>query len=106
MPRRKHPLLALTTVASAFLLMVGLAGPATAETPELVEPVDAIDVSNLFTIDSPTIREIPSRGDYGRAIVTLPATFTRFTDGRLAKPNASRHPNSCATSAGHQAETG
>ncbi len=77
MSSRKHPLLALTTAFSAVLLMVGLAGPATAET---AEPVDPIDVSYLFTIDSATIRVIPSRGDFGRAIVTLPATFTRFTD--------------------------
>ena len=62
---------------SAALIMFGLAGPATAQASDTPEPRD---VTYLFTIDSTKIRIVPSSGGFGRAVVTLPATFTRFTD--------------------------
>jgi hypothetical protein len=41
---------------------------------------EPIPLSYLFTIDSDLVRVLPGKGDFGRVVVSLPATATRFTD--------------------------
>lgn len=42
--------------------------------------IPTVPLSYLFTVDSSKVRVVPGKEGRGRVIVTLPATFTRFTD--------------------------
>lgn len=72
--------------ASAAALLAGAALTGTAQAadpapsqPETI-PAVPIEVSYLFTIDSSKLRVTPGKNGFGRVVVTLPASFTRFTD--------------------------
>ena len=74
----------LAASAAALLAGAALTGSAQAADaePSQPEPIPAapIEVSYLFTIDSSKLRVIPGNNGFGRVVVTLPASFTRFTD--------------------------